>query len=424
MATASNILSTASREIGYSRWNDPNSGTKYGRDYATRHGEYFGASGVPYCAMFVTWVLRQNGMIPPGGDFAYVPSGINAARSQGRLVSIRSARPGDLVCYDWDHDGESDHVGIVELNRGSYIQTIEGNTSSGASGSQGNGGGVYRRTRGWESVSAVIRPAYSGTPAPSIPNTEKASQIASQTLEVDGWWGFGTTSKFQSLLKLPVVDGVISGQVRILNNKNLASVTWTGTGSELIKEIQRRFGLKVDGILGPNTIKSLQIALGTTPDGIISEESLMVMALQKKLNANDISWLKHKSSSSSSSSKPSSKKVRVKVDGYWGTEFNRGLQTVFNTTRDGKISSQPISNKKYLDTAQIGWEFVSDASADGSELITEIQKWLGVTPDGFFGPASIKALQKKMGTPVDGSLSAASLCVMEFQRRVNEGKIK
>ena len=82
MATASDALRVAAAEIGYNRFNDPAEGTKYGRDYATRHGAYYGTSGVPYCAIFATWVLRQVGMTPPGGDFAYVPYGINAARAR------------------------------------------------------------------------------------------------------------------------------------------------------------------------------------------------------------------------------------------------------------------------------------------------------------------------------------------------------
>nr|MCW1079565.1 CHAP domain-containing protein [Streptococcus anginosus] len=92
-----------------------------------------------------------------------------------RLVSAANAQAGDLVCFDWDGDGVADHVGFVERNYGSYYQTIEGNTSSGASGSQSNGGGVYRRTRNLGSVIAVIRPEYTG-------------DSSSWELEEDGIW--------------------------------------------------------------------------------------------------------------------------------------------------------------------------------------------------------------------------------------------
>ena len=61
MATASEVLRIAAGEIGYSCWTDPQPGTKYGRWYAQSHGSYYGASGVPFCAMFVSWVMSRAG---------------------------------------------------------------------------------------------------------------------------------------------------------------------------------------------------------------------------------------------------------------------------------------------------------------------------------------------------------------------------
>ena len=163
--TAQNVLGWAAGEIGYTRWDDPEEGSKYGRWYAKKHGAYYGTSGVPFCAMGASWCATddEDKSVLPGGDFAYVPYGINAAAREGRLVSpMTQAAPGDLVCFDWDSDGIADHVGIVEANYGGWLQTIEFNTSSGAAGSQSNGGGVWRRTRDWDSVCAVIRPSYGG----------------------------------------------------------------------------------------------------------------------------------------------------------------------------------------------------------------------------------------------------------------------
>ena len=61
-----------------------------------------------------------------------------------------SPQPGYLVCFDWDRDGEYDHIGIVETqaDSGGGFQTVEGNTSLEAtSGSQSNGGQVSGRAR-------------------------------------------------------------------------------------------------------------------------------------------------------------------------------------------------------------------------------------------------------------------------------------
>ena len=34
-----------------------------------------------------------------------------------------------IIFFDWDHDGTSDHVGIVEKYEGGRVYTIEGNSS-------------------------------------------------------------------------------------------------------------------------------------------------------------------------------------------------------------------------------------------------------------------------------------------------------
>lgn len=163
MASANKVLSIAAGEVGYSRWDDPQAGTKYGRAFAEKVGNsYYGNSGVPYCCMFVWWVLDQAGMTVPGMPTASCTALRNACANAGMIVPKMSAKPGDIVIFDWpgSRDGANDHVGFVELNKGNYIQTIEGNTSSGASGSQGNGGVVARRTRDWSVVQDVIRPVY------------------------------------------------------------------------------------------------------------------------------------------------------------------------------------------------------------------------------------------------------------------------
>ena len=36
--------------------------------------------------------------------------------------------PGTIIFFDWDHDGASDHVGIVESCDGTTVHTIEGNS--------------------------------------------------------------------------------------------------------------------------------------------------------------------------------------------------------------------------------------------------------------------------------------------------------
>lgn len=164
MSDANTVLRIAAGEIGYIALNDPNEGSKYGRWMAQKTGNsYFKghSTKVPWCAMFASWVFAQAGVSVPGMPSASCGSILRPCQSAGLVVPSRSAQPGDIVIFDWGaKDNSHDHIGIVELNKGGYIQTIEGNTSPSNAGSQGNGGGVWRRTRDWSVVQAIIRPRY------------------------------------------------------------------------------------------------------------------------------------------------------------------------------------------------------------------------------------------------------------------------
>jgi hypothetical protein len=111
-------------------------------------------SGWPYCMAGVVWCCIVAGIgAPLGYRGAYVPDFERVARARGRFrATMPKAWEKRLVAilFDFNGDGVADHVGFVE--RGS-LETIEFNTSPGATGSQANGGGVYRRDRS----SSVVR---------------------------------------------------------------------------------------------------------------------------------------------------------------------------------------------------------------------------------------------------------------------------
>lgn len=278
---AKSVLSTARGELGYSRWDDPEAGTKYGRWYEAQidrtSGNYdFGASGVPYCAMFVSWVFAKAGASCVGIPGAYCPSVLSVGKSKGKTVSASDAKPGDVVLFDWEGDGISDHVGIVEINGGSYLQCIEGNTNNGC---------VARRTRAYSTVIGVIRPDYDGEAAPSKPSTGGAS------ISVDGLWGPATTRALQKHFGT-TQDGVVSDQYSGYKGSNpgLCSTSWDWRSpaygrSDVMKALQRKIGTDVDGLAGPNTFRKLQACVGTVQDGCISRPSDCVREMQRKLNA-------------------------------------------------------------------------------------------------------------------------------------------
>lgn len=113
--------------------------------------------------------------------------------------------------------------------------------------------------------------------------------------------------------------------------------------------------------------------------------------------------------------KPTSK--AISVDGVWGPELTRRLQEIFGTGADGKISNQPISNKKYC-TGITAAEWSNHLSG-GSALIRKLQEWAGTTEDGYIGPQTIRALQEKLGTTVDGVISNPSAMVRALQEWCN-----
>jgi cell wall-associated NlpC family hydrolase len=70
------------------------------------------------------------------------------ARQYG--LTVKESRPGDLVTFDWAHDGVGNHIGLVQA----WPSTIEGNTSE---GNNSNGGEVMRRLRNRADVLVFIR---------------------------------------------------------------------------------------------------------------------------------------------------------------------------------------------------------------------------------------------------------------------------
>lgn len=108
----------------------------------------------PWCASFVSEAVCEGGgyRFPPNSTFgwkgeAYVPTMKQRAEQEG-LWRDRSyiGRAGDLVCYDWQGDGELDHVELVVADDGTTLRTIGGNTGDavqGRSRNKNNVGGFY-----------------------------------------------------------------------------------------------------------------------------------------------------------------------------------------------------------------------------------------------------------------------------------------
>ncbi len=255
MSKIDEVLSHAAYRIGYYAPDDPEPGSEAGRWLANKMGQPWLAGpseSVWWCMCFVSMCFDMAGEIDAIGGFSY---NTDVTKNRMEKVSIEDAQRGDVVLFDWDQDGATDHVGIVEANLGDgWLQTIEGNTSSSNAGSQSAGNGVYRRQRSW-GIDCVLRPAWSD---------EESEESSEGTNAMnDAWWGRATTYALQASLNTPA-DGIISDQdIYFADDITRAGTGWEfdddpDYGSEVISVLQQKLGVEVDGIFGPDTISALQ----------------------------------------------------------------------------------------------------------------------------------------------------------------------
>jgi len=91
------------------------------------------SSHVHWCACFVSWCGDQCGYIKAGiiPKYAVCGNGANWFKEKHRWANRGYApKPGDIIFFDFDHDGVMDHTGIVESCDGKTVTTIEGNSGN------------------------------------------------------------------------------------------------------------------------------------------------------------------------------------------------------------------------------------------------------------------------------------------------------
>ena len=93
---------------------------------------WYGFGGrVEWCACFVSWCANECGYIDAGviPKFAGCIQGSNWFKERG-LWQDNSFTPeaGHIIFFDWEGDGETDHVGIVQKVENGKVYTVEGNS--------------------------------------------------------------------------------------------------------------------------------------------------------------------------------------------------------------------------------------------------------------------------------------------------------
>lgn len=106
--------------------------TQLGNEGGQPYWSWYGFDGrVEWCACFVSWCADQCGYIESGiiPKFAGCVDGANWFKGNGQWQD-RSYEPsaGDIIFFDWEGDGETDHVGIVEKCENGIVYTVEGNS--------------------------------------------------------------------------------------------------------------------------------------------------------------------------------------------------------------------------------------------------------------------------------------------------------
>ena len=216
--TATKVMRIAKSQLGYKERPSGSNKTKFGKAY--------GMNGTPWCAIFVWWCFKKAGaheLYFGGKKTAFVPALADYYIKEKRIVKKTHGKLGDIVFFDFDHNGNSDHVGFIWKYLGNgWYKTLEGNTGI---GNNANGGKVMFRKRHISQISRIARPKY-----------KKVKAVKKK--------------KYPTLKK--------------------------GSKNKYVKYVQKKLKIKQDGIFGTATekaVKKFQKKHGLTADGVVGKKT-------------------------------------------------------------------------------------------------------------------------------------------------------
>ena len=274
-----------------------------------------------WCGSFVGDVYRRAGWDCRGKVWMpYVPYIESWAKKIGAWKTNR-AQNGDIVVYGFGRTS-GQHTGIAypdESTGGDSYRAIEGNTSSGNSGSQTNGDGVYiryrkrRDIRGWVDMAKVFKhygvnqpkvpSGGTSAPTPSKPKPKPASKPSKKKVDEDGRLGTETVKALQRLLNASKhtkrtlkIDGRLGPDSYRSLQEYLNAIRGSGIKVDGLIENQSYKPTELGNGVGPHgweytgrgskgskTIRGLQRHVGVRADGILYEGT--TLALQKAINS-------------------------------------------------------------------------------------------------------------------------------------------
>lgn len=164
MATVQQVLTIASKEIGYAE--KPVNNTKYAK--------FFGTNGIQWCGVFVNWVFAQANY--KLHNTWYTPSGAEGFKARKAFFTRGKIQPGDVLYFDFPNDNVDriSHTGIAVKDLGAKgVLCIEGNTTGpaivkGKKKDERNGGAVALKLRPKSFIVGWGRPVYKDAEHPIV----------------------------------------------------------------------------------------------------------------------------------------------------------------------------------------------------------------------------------------------------------------
>ena len=255
-----------------------------GYDQSNRQAVYDG--GETDCSALVIWALNKAGFDTGSASYTGDMSSNLTKRGWRRIAftDLSQVRAGDILLNDTYHTAAviSGSGYTAKLAQASIDERgrATGGQAGDQTGNETNIRTVYIYSRGWD---CILRYEGDGASSDETPSDGK--------LDVDGSIGPQTVAEWQRQCGT-TVDGVVSGQLWdcMTSYPALVSVTYDGTGSELMRVVQKVLGVRPQtGVIASGTIAMLQgwlylngYSCASDKAGVLGDAT--ARALQQSLN--------------------------------------------------------------------------------------------------------------------------------------------
>ena len=133
------VIDVAKAEVGYfekaTEQNLDSKTANVGSANFTKYGYWFGYNGVPWCAIFVSWVFNQAGYKQLAPKYSSCYAGAEWFKKYATFHTAKGyePKPGDVIFFSSStYPNGGAHTGIVTAYDNGVVRTVEGNTGGGS----------------------------------------------------------------------------------------------------------------------------------------------------------------------------------------------------------------------------------------------------------------------------------------------------